>query len=746
MERKDKILEYMQSKEYMPLKFGELMMVLDVPNEEDAELLEILDTLCDEGKIYLTKKGRYVSVDGEARTVTGSLRCNSKGYFGFVKSEDEGSDIPDIFISGDKLGYAIDGDRVLVKIDSMGKDNKRPEGHIVKILERRNKILVGVIVKEKDGTYRIKPDNPHIYSKIRIAPENINNAAIGDRVCVEITEYTGNGKIYGKVLEILGDKDSVKSCVDGIIIENRIRNEFHLAAAQEAEETEETISQKDIKGRLDLRDELIFTIDGVDARDFDDAVSLKILPNGNYYLGVHIADVAHYVKEGSSLDKEAFERGVSVYLADRVIPMLPKRLSNGICSLNPQEDRLTLSVFMEIDALGNIVDHDIKESVIRSKERMTYEDVNDIFDGDEKLTQKYSHLLSTLKIMEDLAQILFKKREKRGAIQFDFPETEIVVDKSGVPTDIYYLERGLSHKMIEEFMLAANETVAEFAYWTELPFVYRVHDAPTAENIAQFNEYISHFGFLIRGKFDDKDNPIHPKALQKVLDEAKGTPEELMISSVMLRSLMKAEYRSTNSGHFGLAAKYYCHFTSPIRRYADLTVHRILKEYMHSKTKDVSRYAAFCNEAAAHTSLMETRAENTEREVKDLMKAAYMSDAVGDTFDAVITAVVSFGMFVALDNSVEGLIRVENITDDYYEYDENSRSLIGQRKKKVYQVGDRVKVTLMRADMMFRQIDFVLKKDADKKMFKKFEAKQSFKLGKIKRDKSIKKKNRKRKK
>ena len=745
MDRKERILKYMQSKDYMPLKFGELMMVLDVPKEDDAELFEILDTLCDEGKIYLTKKGRYVSVEGESRTITGILNCNAKGYFGFVKSDDENSDMPDVFIGGDKLGYAIDGDRVIVKIDSMGKDNKRPEGHIVKILERRNKILVGVIVKEKDGTYRIKPDNLQIYSKIRIAPENINNASIGNRVCVEITEYTSNGKIYGKVIDILGDKDSVKSCVEGIIIENGIRSEFHLSTTLEAEQIEDSVSQKDIKGRVDLRDELIFTIDGIDARDFDDAVSLKILPNGNYYLGVHIADVTHYVKEGSEIDKEAFERGTSVYLADRVIPMLPKRLSNGICSLNPKVDRLTLSVFMEIDALGNVVDHDIKETVIRSKEQMTYEDVNDIFDGDEKLTQKYGHLLSTLKIMEDLAGILYKKREKRGAIQFDFPETEIVVDKSGEPTDIYYLERGISHKMIEEFMLVANETVAEFAYWTHIPFVYRVHEAPTVEKITVFNEFISHFGLLIKGKFD-KDNPVHPKALQKILDDVKGTPEEQMIASVMLRSLMKAEYRSKNLGHFGLAARYYCHYTSPIRRYADLAVHRVLKAYIHSQTKDVSKYSTFCDEAAQHTSLMETKAETAEREVEDLMKAAYMSDAVGDSFDAVIIAVTGFGMFVALDNSVEGLIRVENIMDDYYEYDETSRSLIGQRKKKVYQVGDRVKVTLMRSDIMLRQIDFVLKKDADKKMFKKFEAKQTFKLVKTKRSKSIKKKRRKHKK
>lgn len=730
MDRKERILKYMQSRDYIPLKFGELVTVLDVPKEDDAALYEILESLCEEGHIYVTKKGRYVSVEGEARTAMGTLCCNAKGYFGFVTTGDE--DRQDIFIPGDKLGYAIDGDKVLVKIDGVNKTMQRPEGHVFKIVERGNKILVGVVEKEKEGTFRIKPDSRQIYSKIRVAPELMNNAVIGNRVCVEITEYTNNGKIYGRVIGILGDKDSIKSCVEGIIIENGIRSDFRLATRQEAEAVSDTVSDGDIKGRLDLRGELIFTIDGIDARDFDDAVSLRVLENGNYYLGVHIADVAHYVKEGTALDSEAFDRGTSVYLADRVIPMLPKRLSNGICSLNPSVDRLTLSVFMEIDKEGEVKDYEIKESVIRSKARMTYDAVNDILDGDGELCEKYGFLLPTLQNMEDLADILNSRRKERGAIEFDFPETEIEVDKQGNPTDIYYAERGTSQSIIEEFMLTANETVAEFAFWADIPFIYRVHEAPSSEKIHAFNEFISHFGFLIKGKID-KDNPIHPKALQQVMDEVSDAGEKQMISAAMLRSLMKADYRAQNLGHFGLSAKYYCHFTSPIRRYSDLAVHRILKEYIKSDTKDLSRFSGFCEAAAEQSSKMEIKAENTEREVEDLMKAAYMSDFIGESYDAVVIGAASFGMFVALDNGVEGLIRVENIMDDYYEYDEASRTLVGQRKKRTYHIGSRVRVTLMRCDIMLRQIDFVLEKDADKNMFKKFEAKRPPKIKIVKK-------------
>ena len=474
----------------------------------------------------------------------------------------------------------------------------------------------------------------------------------------------------------------------------------------------------EIQNRLDLRDNLIFTIDGETARDFDDAVSLDILDNGNYLLGVHIADVSHYVRPKTSLDSEAFERGTSVYLADRVIPMLPERLSNGICSLNPNEDRLTMSAIMEIDKNGDVVDHEIRETVIRSKERMTYEDVNAIFDGDGQLAEKYAHLLPALNQMAELARILNNRRKSRGSIMFEFPETGIAVDEDGNPTDIFYEERGISNKMIEEFMLIANETVAEHAYWAELPFVFRIHEPPSEDKITAFNKLISQFGITIKGKID-RDNPVHPKALQDILDKISGEPEEDMIAKAMLRSLMKAAYRDENLGHFGLAAKYYCHFTSPIRRYPDLAVHRVLKG--HLRGESVSGFERFVSRAASHSSEREIAAVQAERNTDDLMKAAYMADFVGEAYDAVVSGVTSFGMFVTLPNSVEGLVRAENMTDDYYEYDEALQRLTGQRTGRIYRVGDSVRVVLARSDIQQRRIDFILEKDADRSLLKKFE-------------------------
>lgn len=709
MDRKEKILLFMKSKEYVPLKFAELAMVLDVPKEDEAELQRLLGELSDEGRIYLTKKKRYVCADSSHGAVSGRLHCNAKGFFGFVVCEDE--DENDIFIPGEQLGDAIDGDRVLVKLDKVSSKTKRREGHIIKMLERGNKIIVGVICKEKEGTFRLRPDNRQIYTKMRILPENMMTAKIGTRAACEITEYTPNGKIYGKVVSVLGDEASLKSCIEGIIIDNGIKQEFDEETLAEAENAPETVTENDISGRENLRDMMIFTIDGDDARDFDDAVSLSILNNGNYYLGVHIADVTHYVTANSALDHEAFERGTSVYLADRVIPMLPKRLSNGICSLNPDVDRLTLSVFMEVNSDGAVVSHKLEKTVIRSKERMTYNQVNSILeDGDKELTRKYRHIVPTLKLMEELSKILRKKRDKRGAVQFEFPETGIIVDENGEPTEIIKEIRGTSQKLIEEFMLLANETIAEYAFWSELPFVYRVHEAPSTDKITEFNEFLRNFNLSIKGRIDN-DNPIHPKALQGILDAVKDTPEERMVAAKMLRSLMKAEYKTENLGHFGLAAKYYCHFTSPIRRYPDLIIHRILKAFLDGKEIrcDVAN-------AAAHSSEREIAAEHSERDVEDLMKTAYMSKYIGEAFEGVVSSITNFGIFVELDNSVEGLIRVENMEGDYFEFDELSNSLVGKRTGKTYHIGDVVRVVTARTDLMLRQIDFVLEKDAGKKI------------------------------
>lgn len=647
---------------------------------------------------------------------SGTLRTNAKGFFGFVICDGEAEE--DIFIAGDKLGKAFDSDYVLVKIDKEKTDGKR-EGHIVKVLERGNKTVVGVIERQKDGIFRLRPDNRQLYAKIRIRPDDMMNAKIGSRAACEIVRYTKTGKIYGRVISVLGEKDSLKSCIEGIIISNGIKQAFEAETREEAKQTPDTVTERDIDGRADLRDMTVFTIDGDDARDFDDAVSLSVLNNGNYYLGVHIADVTHYVREGTSLDSEAFSRGTSVYLADRVIPMLPEKLSNGICSLNPKEDRLTLSVFMEVNRDGAVVGHKIEKAVIRSCERMTYNNVNAILtDNDKELTAKYIHIVPTLRLMEELSEILRKKRDRRGAIQFDFPETEIKVDKNGNPTQIVKKVRGVSEKLIEEFMLLANETVAEYAYWAELPFVYRVHEAPSSDKITAFNEFLRNFNLSLKGKIDD-DNPVHPKALQRILDSVKDTPEERVVSANMLRSLMKAEYKTENLGHFGLAAKYYCHFTSPIRRYPDLMIHRILKSFLDGRKIHADVYSA-----ASHSSEREVAAEHSERDIDDLMKTAYMSQFVGEAFDGVVSSVTNFGIFVELDDIyVEGLIRVENMSGDYFEFYDGSNTLVGKRTGKTYSIGEMVRVVLAKTDLMLRQIDFVLEKDADKKLLKKFEKK-----------------------
>lgn len=719
MDRKEKILSYMKSEFYVPLKFNELMTVLDVPKRDEAELQGILDALVDSGKILLTKKRRYMPANKNTYLVAGRLRCNLRGFFGFLICEEENEE--DVFIHGDKMLDALDGDRVLVRIDKKEK-NARREGHVVKVTERANKNIVGVVSKKKDGMYRIVPDNRRIYKNVRVLPENMNGAVIGDRVNAEITQYSKNGKLYGKITVILGSCDSLKSLTEGIILSNHIKQEFDPETLEEAQKAPDKVSEKETAKREDLRDKLIFTIDGDDARDFDDAVSLEMLDNGHYLLGVHIADVTHYVRNKSALDKEALERGTSVYLADRVIPMLPQKLSNGICSLNPRVDRLTLSVMMEIDETGKTIGHELKKTVIRSKERMTYSDVTKLLEGEDRaLAKKYAHLLPTLKQMEKLARILMEMRDKRGAIGFDFPESYISVDKDGEPVDILPDERGISNKIIEEFMLSANETVAEYAYWSELPFVYRVHDAPSSDKLTAFNEFARHFGLHIKGKIDDGE-PIHPKALQAVLDQVKGKAEEKMVSTEMLHSLMKAEYSPDNRGHFGLAAKYYCHFTSPIRRYPDLIIHRILKLFIDGKLteKKYDAYMASVEEIAKHSSETELNAEHTERDVDELMKTAYMSKFIGESFEASIANVTSFGMFVELKNSVEGLVRLENMNEDYFIYDEVSSSLIGEHGGRIYRIGDKVIVTLVHTDLESRQIDFVLEEDVTPGIYRKF--------------------------
>ena len=716
MERKEKLYAFISSENYIPLKTEEIAVLLDVPKSDYDKLSGILNELVIEGKIYKTKKNKYIAVKNDSQIESGVLSCNSARGFGFVRCE---GDDNDIFIPFDGMNGAYDRDRVLVHIDKKGTENSRREGHITEILERGNEQLVGVVKGVKSGKYTVTPDRHEFFSDVLISSEKTMGAKKGDRVLVSIDKYSDKGQPFGSVISLLGNSDSIVSCLDGVLLSNSYSKSFPEFVQEEADLLPDSVNDNDIKDREDLRELITFTIDGDDSRDFDDAVSLEVLENGNTVLGVHIADVTHYVKEDSNLDKEALKRATSVYFPHTVIPMLPQKLSNGICSLNPDVDRLTLSVFMEFDSDANMHSHRIVKSVIHSHARMTYNNVNKIFDGDKELRKEYNEIVPILERMNELSKKLIEKRKDRGAIDFDFPETKIICDNEANPVDVEKVVRGDSHRLIESFMLVANETVAETAFWSELPFIYRVHEAPDTEKLTDFNNFIKNFGYSIKGKADSET--IHPKTLQEISEAVKGTPEEMMISKMMLRSLMKACYRDTNDGHFGLSARYYCHFTSPIRRYPDLFIHRVLKEFISGTLDDTKRiyYTKKAVEASVISSEKEVDAEIAERDSVDILKAAYMRERLGETFDATVSSVTPFGMFAMLDNSCEGLIRYESMQSDYFEYDDKTHMATGRRSNKTYQIGDRIKITVAASDIVSRRIDFVLSEDATFHNFKR---------------------------
>lgn len=686
----------MKSEEYLPLKAEELRVVLDVPSEDTEEFYAVLSELVHDGKILSLKKGRYKAA--EENIVTGKIRCSRTGFFAFAEATDGAGDI---FITGEKLADAVDGDFAAIMLDDCKGERGAREGHVIQVLERANMRLTGVVSKKRGDVSFIKPDNSRFFGQI-IAAGGVE-AKKGERVLLKIKEYSKNGDMSCEIVENLGNSEDLKSCVSAVLCKQEIKTEFDPEALAEADRVgRDTVS---VGERRDLRGDTIFTIDGEDARDFDDAVSAKKLENGRYRIGVHIADVTHYVRPDTALDNEAFLRGTSVYLADRVIPMLPEALSNGACSLLPGEDRYTLSIFMDVDNEGNILSHELCRSVIRSCERLTYDIAAELLEGEnEELKKRYRKILPDLKRMKRIAGYLNKKRNKRGSINFDFSEGRILVDANGCPCNIVKEERKISHKIIEEFMLAANETVAELAVDAEIPFVFRVHEPPTKEKTEGFAKFVLNFGYSLH-KYKDGGEEIDPKSLQKILDKAKGTPEEAIISRNMLRSLMKAEYRAENLGHFGLAATYYCHFTSPIRRYPDLMIHRILKQYIDSGEAEAYRKAV-C-EAAKHSSEAEQTAECTEREIDDIMKAQYMSAFVGESFIGRISGVTKFGIFVELENTVEGLLRLENMHDDFYVYDEERHMLVGERRRRTKKIGDTVEVMVARCGVMSGEIDFL---------------------------------------
>ena len=689
---REQLLGLINDPHYNPLKREELALIFNIHPSEMPMFYNFLDELEEDGYIIKTKKGRVMSPNKMGLFV-GKFVAHRKGY-GFVESDEEFTQ--DLFIPKDDINGALHNDRVMAEIVTPATEDKRAEGKVIKIIKREVTRVVGLFQENKSFGF-VVPDDKKFNQDIFIPKRGFNGAKNDDKVVCEITLWPQeNRKPEGKIIEVLGKKGERGVEIDSIIRAHGLPEEFPKKVIDEANYVSSQDLEDEIARRLDLRHLDIFTIDGEDAKDLDDAISIEVLPNGNYKLGVHIADVTHYVREKSKLDKEALKRATSVYLVDKVIPMLPKQLSNGVCSLNPFEDKLTLSCIMEIDENGKVVNSEIAETVINSKARMTYTEVSDILEkDDEKLKQTFAKQVEDFKNAEKLARILMKRRERRGAIDFDFPEAKIILNREGKVVDIKCYERRISNKMIEEFMLVANETVAEHFYWLQLPFVYRIHETPSAEKMEDLNKFIATFGYHIKGDLED----VHPKEIQSLVEKIKGTKEEESISTIALRSMKQAKYSPQCIGHFGLAAKYYCHFTSPIR-----------KEQLNNKlnNKRQEQLSHIVEYASTQSSERERAAELAERDVHDFYKACYMADKVGQEFDGVVSSVTSFGMFVELENTVEGLIRLANMRDDYYIYNQETYTIMGERSHKTFKIGDTVRIKVDNVNVDFREIDFVL--------------------------------------
>ena len=702
--RKKKVYDFICSDVYVPMKIKELAIMLAVKHEDRPQLERILLDLQQEGKIVLSKRGKYTK--GEEKRLVGTFTAHPKG-FGFVTIQDESEDI---FIPETKVNGAMHMDTVEV-IVSPAATGRRREGTVVKIVERGMKQVVCTYEQSKTFGFGV-PDNTKFAKDIFIPQERSKGAVSGHKVVVEITNYGVNGKNpEGKVVEILGHINDPGVDILSIVRAYGLPVEFSEKIMHQVENVAHEVSSADMAGRKDLRDWQMVTIDGEDAKDLDDAVSLT-MDGDNYVLGVHIADVTNYVQEHSALDVEALKRGTSVYLVDRVIPMLPHALSNGICSLNAGENRLALSCIMTINPKGEAIDHEIAETVICVDRRMSYTNVKKILaDHDAAMIAEYEELVPMFLRMETLSAILRKKRMKRGAIDFDFPETKVVLDEQGVPVAIKPYERNVATKIIEDFMLIANETVAQDYFWQDAPFLYRTHEKPDSEKIHKLSTFINNFGYSIHIGSDE----VHPKELQKLLEKIEGTDQEGLISRLTLRSMKQARYSPICSGHFGLAANYYCHFTSPIRRYPDLQIHRIIKENLRGRFNEASRthYEAILPEVAKHTSEMERRADEAERETIKQKKVEYMEGHIGEVFSGVISGVTEWGFFVELANTVEGLVRVTSLTDDFYEYYEDSYELVGQATNRRYKLGQRIRVRVEQADRLMRTIDFSIATEGD---------------------------------
>ncbi len=700
-ERKNKIYALLCDDLYVPMRQKEIAALLDLKGPEREELRGVLDALVAEGRAQVSKRGKYSK--SSRRLLEGVFESNARG-FGFVSVE--GGDA-DIFISRDCRGGANQGDTVQVEITAE-PEGRRREGKVVRIISRGMSRIVGTYVSSRTYGF-VEPDDARFNQDIFIPVERSMGAADGCKVVAELTGYGSDDSKNkknpeGRIIEILGYTDEPGVDILSIAKGCGLPMEFPERVKNQALRVAKPVSDADMAGRMDLRGVQMVTIDGEDAKDLDDAVSLS-LEGGYYRLGVHIADVSNYVQEHSALDVEALERGTSVYLPDRVIPMLPTELSNGICSLNAGEDRLALSCIMLIDKSGRIIGHEIAETVINVDARMTYTSVNNILAlHDAAEIEKYAPLVPMFELMGELSAILREKRKSRGGIDFDFPETKVILDDKGHPVEIRPYERNVATDLIEDFMLAANETVAEDNFWQETPFVYRTHDDPDPEKIKRLAAFIAKFGYRLRASAGD----VHPKELQKLLGKCIGTPEEPLISRLALRSMKQARYSTECSGHFGLAARYYCHFTSPIRRYPDLQVHRIIKDRLRGRMNDgrIAHYEEILPEVAKLSSERERRAAEAEREAVKLKKVQYMADHIGESYDGVISSVTGWGIYVELPNTVEGMVRLADMRDDYYIYDEEGFRLTGESSGKVYELGQAVRVRVVRADEVLRVVDF----------------------------------------
>ncbi len=696
-DRKKMIYAFICDELYVPMKAKEMAMVLGVPKSQRSELAEVLDALIEECKIEVSKKGKYAKAQGHL--LYGVFLSNARG-FGFVTVEGEDEDY---FIAGENRGGAIHMDQVQIQ-PLPGVNGKRREAQVVRIVSHGLKELTGTYEASQTFGF-VVPDNQKFGQDIFIPKEHSMGAVSGHKVVVSLTRYGEKGKKpEGKVIEILGHQNDPGVDILSIVKDFNLPTAFSEKLLRQADRVAKEVSEADRQGRRDLRDWQMVTIDGEDAKDLDDAVSC-VMEGENYRLGVHIADVSNYVQEHSALDVEAQKRGTSVYLTDRVIPMLPHKLSNGICSLNAGEDRLALSCIMLIDPNGKVIDHEIAETVIRVERRMSYTAVQKILEEhDEALCLEYEPLVPMFERMKELAALLRGKRIRRGSIDFDFPETKIILDAQGKPVDIKPYERNTATNLIEDFMLITNETVAEDFFWQEVPFVYRSHQTPDPERMKKLAAFISNFGLTIHGLRED----IHPKELQKLLGNIAGTPQEALISRLTLRSMKRASYTVDCLGHFGLATQYYCHFTSPIRRYPDLQIHRIIKDCLRGRMNEKRQmhYEAILGEVAKQSSEMERRADEAERETDKLKKAEYMKEHIGETFQGVISSITSWGMYVELPDTIEGMIHVTALTDDYYHYDEAVYEMVGETGGRRFKLGQTIEVVCLSVDMFMRTIDF----------------------------------------